>query len=77
MIPIKNLSRRSQVPTQSSSSMQVWRCHGCGCFHLTCGEFCISFTPEQFAEFTQAVTGCYWESEVNDLVNMTISAMPA
>jgi len=77
MIRIQNLSQLSQGSTNNPAAMQVWRCQWCGCFHLTCGEFCVSFTPEQFAEFTQAVTGCYWESEVNDLINMTISAMPA
>jgi hypothetical protein len=38
---------------------QVWRCDECRCFHLLAGQTLLTFTPEEFAAFTQEVAECY------------------
>lgn len=42
-----------------NASMQVWRCASCGCFHLRAGQVLMTFTPEEFASFTQEIIECY------------------
>jgi len=38
---------------------QVWRCEDCRSFHLLAGETLLTFTPAEFATFTQEVAECY------------------
>ncbi|HEY6803121.1 MAG TPA: hypothetical protein VI306_06025 [Pyrinomonadaceae bacterium] len=42
-----------------NSAAQVWRCHECHCFHLLAGETLLTFTPDEFATFSQEVAECY------------------
>jgi hypothetical protein len=41
------------------STPRVWRCDDCHCFHLLARETLLTFTPEEFAAFTQEVAECY------------------
>jgi hypothetical protein len=49
-------------PTQNktrSTTTQVWRCDDCQCFHLLAGQTLLSFTPQEFATFTEDIAECY------------------
>lgn len=41
------------------TSAQVWRCEDCHCFHLLAGQTLLTFTPREFASFTEEVAACY------------------
>ncbi len=41
------------------SGFNVWRCCSCHCFHLKAGDMLLTFTPKEYAVFTQAVVDCY------------------
>lgn len=42
-----------------SASTQVWHCEECRCFHLLAGQTLLTFTPQEFATFTDEVAECY------------------
>jgi hypothetical protein len=42
-----------------NTGAQVWRCEDCDCFHLRAGETLLTFTPQEFASFTEEVAACY------------------
>lgn len=44
---------------RGSSGTQVWRCEDCHCFHLLAGQTLLTFTPQEFATFTEDVAECY------------------
>jgi hypothetical protein len=50
-----------------NTAPRVWRCPDCHCFHVLAGETLLTFTPQEFATFTQEVAECYCvQSQPND-----------
>ena len=41
------------------ASTKVWRCVECDCFHVLAGQALLTFTPNEFAAFTEEVAECY------------------
>ncbi|GEM_PF-3574689 len=35
-----------------STNVSIWFCEGCRCFHLRAGQVLLTFTREEFADFT-------------------------
>ena len=45
--------------TGTRAGFNVWRCCSCRCFHLQAGKVLLTFTPDEYAVFTQAIVECY------------------
>lgn len=45
--------------TGARAGFKVWRCCSCRCVHLQAGDVLLTFTPEEYAVFTQAIVKCY------------------
>lgn len=45
--------------SDATTNVQVWHCESCNCVHIRAGKALLTFTPKEFAAFTDAVTGCY------------------
>ena len=53
-----------------SANVNIWLCEGCCCFHLRVGQILLTFTREEFADFTRAAIeanyGLQIETNVKD-----------
>lgn len=48
--------------------VHVWHCDGCHCFHIRATGVLLTFTPSEFAAFSNSVSDCYWENGLRNLV---------
>ncbi len=55
--------------TETPAHFHVWRCEGCHCFHVRAADVLLTFTPAEFAAFSNLVSECYWQEGIRGLLN--------
>ncbi|MEP6945903.1 MAG: hypothetical protein ABJA02_08305 [Acidobacteriota bacterium] len=46
---------RTAKPARNLANVTVWHCAGCGVMHMSVGKTVVSFTRDEFADFTESV----------------------